>query len=311
MTKNKNNNSLRTMEKKRLKAVLLLLSVILVLLFFAALLLEDKAKISYSSESSEKIIDTDAQKEFELIQDDHKHTYEKVTEDPQGILYFVIDDVGNNLFQLKPFLDLPMKVTFAVLPGLKYTEEAVKMISAAGKDYIIHQPMEAVGGQNPGPGALLIGMNEEQVSSIVTDNLKDYAGVRGMNNHMGSAGTADPGLMAILFGVLKEKDMYFLDSRTTSKSVGRETAGAVNIPFAERSVFLDNSKEREAILEAVEKGLNVAEKKGHAIMIGHIWTEELAGILLDLYPSMLENNYALNNLTELFTGNEFDEDSWY
>lgn len=311
MTKNKNNNSLRTMEKKRLKAVLILLSVILALLFFTTIMFVDKAEVSDSTEDYESVVDTDVKKESEITEDEQEYIYEKVIEYPHGILYFVIDDVGNNIFQLEPFLNLPMKITFAVLPGLKYTEEAVKLISAAGKDYIIHQPMEAVGGQNPGPGALLVGMNEEQVSAIVTDNLKDYAGVRGMNNHMGSAGTADPELMSILFKVLKEKDMYFLDSRTTSRSVGRKIAGDVNIPFAERSIFLDNSKERSAILEAVEKGLNVAEKKGHAIMIGHIWTEELADILLDLYPSMLENNYALNNLTELFTGNEFDEDSWY
>ncbi|MCK5201525.1 MAG: divergent polysaccharide deacetylase family protein [Spirochaetales bacterium] len=299
------------MEKERLKAVLILLSVIIVLLFFAILLLEDKTKVSDSSKTLEQVMAPDIQKESELIQDEHEYIQENVIESPKGVLYFVIDDVGNNIFQLKPFLDLPMRMTFAVLPGLKYTEEAVRLIIAAGKDYIIHQPMEAIGGQNPGPGALLVGMNEEQVADIVTDNLKDYSRVRGMNNHMGSAGTADPGLMSILFKVLKEKDMYFLDSRTTSKSAGRETAEAVGIPFAERSIFLDNSKERMAILEAVENGLNVAEKRGHAIMIGHIWTEELADILLDLYPSLLENNYALNNLTELFTGNEFDEDSWY
>ncbi len=299
------------MEKKRLKAVVILLSVILVLLFFAILLLEDKTGTSDSFEESETLMDTSEQKEPEVIQKKIVSDPEKVVESPKGVLYFVIDDVGNNVFQLEPFLKLPMKITFAVLPGLKYTEEAVKLIIGAGKDYIIHQPMEAVGGQNPGPGALLIGMDEEQVAAVLTDNLKDYHGVRGMNNHMGSAGTADPELMSNLFKVLKEKDMFFLDSRTTAKSVGRIAAEAVGIPFAERSIFLDNSKERISILGAVENGLNIAEKKGHAIMIGHIWTEELADILLDLYPTLLENNYALNNLTDLFIGKEFDEDSWY
>ena len=304
MTKNKNNNSLRTMEKKRLKVVIILLSVILVLLFFAVLILNDRDEGPVSYKETEIAPGIDIQEESQIRQEEELGA-------PKGVLYFVIDDVGNNIFQLKPFLDLPLKMTFAVLPGLKYTKEAIELIRAAGKDYIIHQPMEAVGGQNPGPGALLIGMSEEQVSTIVTDNLRDYSGVSGMNNHMGSAGTADPGLMNSLFKVLKEKDMYFLDSRTTSKSAGREAAEAVGIPFEERSIFLDNSKERMAILEAVENGLNVAEKRGHAIMIGHIWTEELADILLELYPSLLENNYALNNLTELFTGYEFDEDSWY
>ena len=292
------------MEKKRLKAVIILLSVILTLLFLAVLLLNEKKEDPVGYEETEIVPGIGIKEELQVPQEDE-------TGEIKGVLYFVIDDVGNNLYQLKPFLDLPMKLTFAVLPGLKYTEEAVKLIKTAGKDYIIHQPMEAIGGQNLGPGALLVGMNEEQVDAIVTDNLKDYSGVRGMNNHMGSAGTADPGLMSILFKVLKERDMYFLDSRTTSKSAGREASEAVGIPFAERSIFLDNSNERMEIIEAVENGLNVSEKNGHAIMIGHIWTEELANILLELYPSLLENNYALNNLTELFTGNEFDEDSWY
>ncbi len=232
-------------------------------------------------------------------------------EETTGTLYFVIDDVGNNLFQLKPFLKLPMNLTFAVLPGLKYSKDAIDLIREAGKDYIIHQPMEAVGGQNPGPGALLVGMTQDEVRTIVTDNIKDYYDLKGMNNHMGSAGTADYELMSFLYNVLKEKKIGFLDSRTTSKSVARELAEIKGVPFAERSIFLDNSKERQAILDAVENGLNVSEKKGHAVMIGHIWTEELASILLELYPSLLENNYVLNNLTELFTGNEFDEDPWY
>ncbi len=298
------------MEKKRLKVVLVLLSVIITLLLFSIVLINgkkdtEKSDVYYQDlEPEEMVIDEKQIEEPVFIP-------AETIEQPSGILYFVIDDVGNNLFQLKPFLELPMKITFAVLPGLKYTREAIDLIREAGKDYIIHQPMEAIGGQNPGPGALLLGMSQDEVRTIVTNNIKDYYGVHGMNNHMGSAGTADYELMSFLYKVLKENEMSFLDSRTTSKSVGRELAEKFGITFAERSIFLDNSKERQAILEAVENGLNISEKKGHAIMIGHIWTEELASILLDLYPSLLENNYVLNNLTELFTGNEFDEDPWY
>lgn len=298
------------MKNNRLKIVILLLVVIITLLFFTIVLITNiniskpDTADSAASHTEETVVDIKDVKEPTLVT-------EIPLEEPKGMLYFVIDDVGNNIFQLKPFLELPMKITFAVLPGLKYTKEAIDLIRLAGKDYIIHQPMEAVGGQNPGPGALFLGMTQDEVRTIVTENIKDYYGVRGMNNHMGSAGTADYQLMNYLYNVLKEKEMSFLDSRTTSKSVGRELSDIVGIPFAERSIFLDNSKERESILEAVEKGLNVSEKKGHAVMIGHIWTEELADILLELYPALLENNYVLNNLTDLFTGNDFNEDTWY
>lgn len=309
------------MDKRRYKVVLILLSVIIFLLLVAVILIN--RTVSEVDSTVFEIDSTDSEKEDvrdpspdEIVLDvevpqEQLAVSVEINAAPQGALYFVIDDVGNNLFQLKPFLELPMNITFAVLPGLKYTKAAIDLIREAGKDYIIHQPMEAVGGQNPGPGALLVGMTQDEVRTIVTDNIKVYYGVRGMNNHMGSAGTADYELMSFLYNVLEENRMGFLDSRTTSKSVGRDLSTKVGIPFAERSIFLDNSKERQAILEAVENGLNVSKKKGHAIMIGHIWTDELASILLDLYPSLLENNYVLNNLTELFTGNEFDEDSWY
>ena len=41
----------------------------------------------------------------------------------------------------------------------------------------------------------------------------------GMNNHMGSAATADPQLMTYLMTALQEKHLFFLDSRTIGKSV--------------------------------------------------------------------------------------------
>ncbi len=229
----------------------------------------------------------------------------------KGRLIFVIDDVGNNIFQLKPFLSLPFKITFAILPGLPYTEEAARMIHNAGKEYILHQPMDSVNGNNPGPGVLHIGMSRETVERIVTENLSILPLAAGVNNHMGSAGTADEDLMISLFTVLKEKGMFFLDSRTTSKSVGAKVALITGLPFAERSVFLDNNKEKKAIKESVEKGVEISEKKGHAVMIGHIWSSELAEVLLELYPALLEDNYTLNNLTELFMGYKDDEDTWY
>lgn len=228
----------------------------------------------------------------------------------KGKLYFVIDDVGNNIFQLKPFLKLPFKITFAILPGLPYTKKAGEMIHAAGKEYIIHQPMDAVGGEKTGPGAIHIGMKEGTVAAVINANLVDLPFAKGMNNHMGSAGTANEELMVSLFHVLKRRHMFFLDSRTTAATVARKAARETGVLFAERSVFLDNKQEKKAIESSVESGMEISEKKGHAIMIGHVWSSELAEILLELYPTLLEDNYTLNNLTELFMGYKEDEDTW-
>ena len=62
-----------------------------------------------------------------------------------GTLVFVIDDAGNNLRELEPFLNISGPLTIAVLPGLPHSAEAAKRIREAGKEVILHQPMEALG----------------------------------------------------------------------------------------------------------------------------------------------------------------------
>ncbi|MDR1143679.1 MAG: divergent polysaccharide deacetylase family protein, partial [Spirochaetaceae bacterium] len=72
----------------------------------------------------------------------------------KGILALVIDDAGNNLRELDPFLAFPGPLTIAVLPGLPNSAEAARRIrNTAGKELFLHQPMEPLNGQDPGPGA--------------------------------------------------------------------------------------------------------------------------------------------------------------
>ena len=74
-----------------------------------------------------------------------------------GLLSVIIDDAGYSLSELQAFLDLPVPLTIAVLPNLPHSTEAARRVLAAGKDLILHCPMEPTGGENPGPGALYTG----------------------------------------------------------------------------------------------------------------------------------------------------------
>ena len=118
--------------------------------------------------------------------------------------------------QLETFLALPFPLTIAVLPGLPNSEKAASAVRAAGKELILHQPMQAIGGQNPGPGAIRLGMGAHEVERIVEANLLTVPGAVGMNNHMGSAVTADLGIMESVEEVAKSRGIYYLDSLTTS-----------------------------------------------------------------------------------------------
>jgi polysaccharide deacetylase 2 family uncharacterized protein YibQ len=215
------------------------------------------------------------------------------------ILAFVIDDVGNNLEDLEPFLRFPGPLTLAVLPGLPNSAEAARRIRAAGKELFLHQPMEALGEQNPGPGAVYTGMSQEEIRVVVKRNLDEIGPAAGMNNHQGSKATMDAELMETVLALCREEGIYFLDSRTTADTVVPQLAERMGIRIGERDVFLDNIPERASMIRYVEDGLERAEQRGSAVMIGHIWSSELAEILEALYPDFIARGYSLATLSRL------------
>jgi len=214
-------------------------------------------------------------------------------------LIFVIDDVGYNLAQLKPFLDLPFPITFAVLPGLPHSAEAARMIRAAGKELILHQPMESVGGANPGPNAIYLSTSPSEAAAIVRRNLDSLPGAVGMNNHEGSAVTQNEALMEAIMAVAKSRGIYYLDSLTITDTATEGIALREKIRYWERDVFLDNSPDPVSIVQYVEVGKKKAEKNGAAVMIGHVWSAELAQTLSDLYPSLIEGGFSLSTISKV------------
>jgi polysaccharide deacetylase 2 family uncharacterized protein YibQ len=220
------------------------------------------------------------------------------------LLVIVIDDVGYNLDGLKPFLDIPVPITFAVLPRLEYSKESAGLIAAAGQEIIMHLPMESLSGQYPGPGTLTESMSEQQLRDELQRNIETVPGLVGINNHMGSKGTEDIRIVREVLEFADERSLLFLDSRTTGKSVVPLMANAIEIPFIERDVFLDNQKEREYILDALQQGKAIAKQQGHAVLIGHVWTEELAQVLIDNYQFILDEGYDFATLSSVIMKGE-------
>ena len=212
-------------------------------------------------------------------------------------LFIIIDDVGYNIRQLQPFLDLPFPLTFAVLPGLPYSTKATTLIKAAGKSFILHQPMESLAGLDPGPGAIFLTTKPIEAAKIVEKNLASLPGAEGINNHEGSAVTRNEALMAAVMGVAKKRGIYYLDSLTISGTATSAVANREGISYWERDVFLDNSPDRLSIIRYVDLGKKKAEKSGAAVMIGHVWSAELAQTLSELYPQLVAEGYSLSTIS--------------
>ena len=217
-----------------------------------------------------------------------------------GTLVFVFDDAGHNLSQLEAFLTLPFPSTIAVLPGLTHSKEAAHNIRQSKHELILHQPMQALNKNlNPGPCAITSEMTVEQAKAIFSKNLDEIAPLAGANNHEGSLITADYRLMKAVLEVIKEKNLIFLDSRTNAETQAPTVAQELNMNILERNIFLDNSKNREDMLAQIELGLAHARKTGRCIMIGHVFTGELAALLKELYPKLIQQGFHFARLSEI------------
>jgi len=205
----------------------------------------------------------------------------------------VIDDVGYSLTGLKEFLSLPFPLAFSVLPGLPHSREAGRLIAAAGKELLVHLPMEPSGGTNPGPGAVLTSQSDAEIKLLLEESLELLPQAAGLNNHMGSRATADPRVMGVVLGFLRDRGLFFLDSRTTADTLGPEIAGRLGVRLLERDVFLDNENSAAYIEGALRHGLRTAQVRGSAVLIGHVQNVELAGELGRLLPELSREGVQL------------------
>ena len=217
----------------------------------------------------------------------------------KGTLVFIIDDAGNNLKELEPFLKIQFPFTIAVLPGLPHSAEAAKRIRESGKEVFLHQPMEAIGGQDPGPGAITSGMSAEEIRAVLTRNVNEIGPIAGMNNHQGSKITMDKEAMKTILAFCKEKGICFIDSRTTADTVVPEVAKQMGIKIAERNIFIDNEQNKDAMFRYISTGLTRAQRNGSAVMIGHTWSPELAPLLAEQFPDFVEQGYTLKTASDI------------
>ncbi|MBO4532809.1 MAG: divergent polysaccharide deacetylase family protein [Treponema sp.] len=211
-------------------------------------------------------------------------------------LCFVFDDGGQNLDQLKKFLELPFPITVAVLPQITHSVEAAQLVRKSGNEVILHQPMQSINNSiNPGPGAITPDMTDDQIIAQLFINMEQISPIAGMNNHEGSGITADAQKMEIILQTVSEYGIYFLDSRTNVETTVPYVAGELGYSYYERNIFLDNEKTRENALAELKKGLAIANKSGSVIMIGHIWSADFLPLLLQqAYPELVEKGYTFS-----------------
>jgi polysaccharide deacetylase 2 family uncharacterized protein YibQ len=215
-------------------------------------------------------------------------------------LAIIIDDMGPDIKKLRELLEVGGPLTIAVMPHMKDSGQISNLASSRGLDVIVHMPMEPreLLEHNPGGSALLVSMGPEEIRAKVEAGLKTVPDAIGINNHMGSRFTEDEQRMREVLKVVKKKEMLFVDSRTTSKSVAGRVARELGVPSADRNVFLDNTRDVEYIKGQLREAARLAQKSGSAIAIGHPYPETIKA-LREAVPGLASGGVDVVGVSEV------------
>jgi uncharacterized protein len=202
----------------------------------------------------------------------------------------VIDDFGNNMAGTEEILNMPIPLTIAVMPFLPTTKRDAEWAKQKGHDVIVHMPMEPKKGKKSwlGPGAITTDLSDDEIRKRVKAAIDDVPHAIGMNNHMGSKVTADPRVMNIILEVCKERNLMYLDSRTTHKSVVSSIAGKLGVPVIENHIFLDEIYRTSHISKQVRLLIKHLQQHSECIAIGHVGPpgEKTAAVLKQSIPAI-------------------------
>lgn len=216
----------------------------------------------------------------------------------KGKIAIVIDDWGYHLNNLKTIEKINQRLTCAILPNLTNTEIAAQKLHNSGFEIILHLPMEPKERYRLENNTVTLGMDAQQIGSILKKGLSSVRFAKGISNHMGSRVTEDNKMSALILAEAKKNKLYFLDSFVTAESSCPALAKKMKVKFAKRDVFLDNLDDPEYIKGQILKLKSLAKKKGRAIGIGHDRANTLM-VLKEMLPRIEKEGYKFVFVSEV------------
>lgn len=233
-------------------------------------------------------------------------------DDSTPVISIIIDDLGFGLAYGQRAIGLPGAVACSVLPHTPHGSRLAEAAHSAGKEVLLHLPMQPINDKDPGLGALMLDTNEEGLRRLLAANLASVPHAVGINNHMGSLLTRHPGHMGWLMQVLGDdpRELFFVDSVTSQKSVAMRVARENRVPATRRDLFLDRDPDPVAIAAQFERLIALAHERGSAVAIGHPYPETLDMLEREL-PALEARGVRLIAVAEFIRRRTLENPSWH
>lgn len=271
------------------------LMIIIVILLIVLKKMDDESKQNYGKDINVEKVEKKKVKKI-------KEEVFKEKKEPTklGSIAIVIDDFGYRNDKISDgFLEIGANLTYAIIPGHNYSTSFGEKAISAGYEVIVHMPMENTGktyGEEK--FVLMTDMDSETIKRRIKNAFSQIPTAIGMNNHQGSKASADQHVISVVAEVIKEKGLFFLDSRTTVETIIVTTMELFGVPTAKRNIFLDNEDDELKIKIQLEKLANKAERDGSAIGIGHVKSKTL-NVLKEEIPKLKEKGFEFVFVSKL------------
>jgi len=203
----------------------------------------------------------------------------KAAEAPAGLVALIVDDMGDSPEFLDELIALGEPLTISVLPYSAYPDQTARTAHAGGLEVLLHLPLESLnnhGAMTAAEGLIPAVAEPREIVSSFEASLSRVPFAVGVNNHMGSRFTADESLMRPLLEAIRDRGLFFVDSRTTAQTVAYREALSLGVAAAERNVFLDADEDRSLIRSRLLELFQKARRDGRAVGICHPFPETLA-----------------------------------
>ncbi len=210
----------------------------------------------------------------------------------------IVDDGGYGGSVTEKVLAMDPVLTLSILPHAPHSAETARRARDLGFEVMLHMPMENASEHVSYPGQITVDMSPEEIHRLTEEALADVPGVAGINNHTGSKFTADADSMRTFLDGIRNRDLFYVDSRTISTSTGFDLAREMGIPCAARDLFLDHESNKKYIRARFRQLIEISMKHGNAIGICHFRRNSVA-VLQEMIPEFTKEGIAIVHVSEL------------
>jgi len=219
----------------------------------------------------------------------------------KGKIAIIIDDLGHKKFNGIESILLDIPLTVAILPFTPHAKSLAELAHKNEQDIILHLPMQpSFNNRLMTQNTLSIDMDKSMFKATVSKALNDVPHISGLNNHMGSLFTQLPDQMGWLMESMSEHSspLFFVDSFTSERSIAYEVATQHHVPNTKRDIFLDRELDEEHMEKQITKMIEVANRKGQVVVIGHPFDETIS-LLKKHIPLLKAQGYEFIKVADL------------